>query len=165
MSAQNIITAMEKLVKLHKSLYDLAEKKTQIIKTGDMDALNKIMIDEQKHVKAIGMIEREREQSVLEFLQRNNSAELVPNLSSCIGLAEDSEKETLNDLKQSLVESVLKLKVANYLNQQLIYQSLQFINLSLDMVRPSPKAFNYEKPVQQKGQYQAGNRSYFNSKA
>ncbi|PLT31066.1 flagellar protein FlgN [Peribacillus deserti] len=164
MSAQHIITAMEKLVKLHRSLHDLAEKKTNIIKAGSMEALNKIMIDEQKHVKAIGMIEREREQAVSEFLQKKGSMPSA-NVSACIELAEHSEKETLTVLKQSLLESVLSLKEINYLNQQLIYQSLQFINLSLDMVRPKQQVFNYEKPVQQKGQYQTGNRSYFNSKA
>jgi len=31
------------------------------------------------------------------------------------------------------------------LNQKLTYQSLQFVNLSLDMVRPRPESVNYTK--------------------
>ncbi|WP_409290525.1 flagellar protein FlgN [Peribacillus sp. SCS-37] len=164
MSAQSILNTMEKQLKLHQSLYDLAQKKTEIIKKGDMPALNKIMIHEQNHVKAIGMLEKERESYVNTFLAGQPSG-TERTLTECIRTAAPEEAEALQSQKVRLSELILKLKDVNYLNQQLIYQSLQFINLSLDMVRPKQQNFNYEKPVQQKGQKPAGSRSYFNSRA
>ena len=63
-SAQTIITVLEKLIELHKSLNQLANKKTTIIREGNTDALTALLIDEQKHVKAITQTEKEREEAV-----------------------------------------------------------------------------------------------------
>lgn len=61
------------------------------------------------------------------------------------------ETEIIERLKAELIDEVTKLKERNGLNQQLIYQSLQFINVSLDMLRPQNQNLNYgdsvKKPV------------------
>ncbi|WP_026694345.1 flagellar protein FlgN [Peribacillus kribbensis] len=164
MPAQNIISAMAKLLKLHKSLLDLARQKTEIVKQGSMEELNRIMIDEQKHVKAITVVEAEREQAVAMFLAAQGSYHLQPSLAACLEFAAEEERTQFITLREDLKALVYELKDANFLNQQLIYQSLQFINMSLDMVRPRPQAFNYERPMAA-GAASAAPRSYFNSKA
>jgi flagellar biosynthesis/type III secretory pathway chaperone len=62
-------------------------------------------------------------------------------------LTGSEETEVLEMLKAALIDEVAKLKERNGLNQQLIYQSLQFINVSLDMLRPQHQNLNYGDSV------------------
>lgn len=163
MSAANIITALEKLVKLHKSLNNLAQSKTNIIKEGDMDALSQLLMDEQKHIKAIELTENEREREVQSYLLKQGQLQNTATITDVIETSSDKEKGQLEGLKAQLLEEAHMLKEHNYLNQQLIYQSLQFVNLTLDMLRPRNQNFNYEKPVQQK--HSQASTGMFDSKA
>ncbi len=47
MSSQLLMEVLQKLYKLHSSLYEIAVKKTDIIKNGDIESLNGIMKEEQ----------------------------------------------------------------------------------------------------------------------
>ncbi|MFJ7977671.1 flagellar protein FlgN [Peribacillus sp. NPDC096379] len=162
MSTGHIITALEKLIKLHKGLNELASRKTDIIKRSDMDALTALLNEEQKYVKAIAMVDQEREAAVEKFLQAGNSEMTKATMTDIIELVDISEKQELERLRAVLMSEAIALKEANILNQQLIYQSLQFINVSLDMFRPRTQEYNYEKPVQNK---QRNAKSVFDSQA
>lgn len=140
MSAQTIITVLEKLITLHKRFNEVASKKTKIIQDGNMDALTALLMDEQKHVTAITQIEREREKAVLAF----TSGRLV-KMDEIIELAEPAEADVLSRLKAELVDELMKLKAQNELNQQLLITSLQFVNLSLDLLRPQDRNYNYNQ--------------------
>lgn len=164
MSTGQIITALEKLIKLHKGLNELASRKTDIIKLSDMDALTALLNEEQKYVKAIEMIDREREVAVEEFLESKvQSAELL-TITRVIELSTDTEADGLNRLKGELLEEVMQLKEQNYLNQQLVYQSLQFINITLNILQPQNQQYNYEKPAPAR-KMQEDSNSMFDSKA
>ncbi|MFB5282819.1 flagellar protein FlgN [Peribacillus sp. Hz7] len=140
MSAQPIIEALEQLIKLHKGFNKLASKKKNIIIEGDTDALTALLIDEQKYVKAISQIETKRQEAVQTFLKRPENA---TTLNQVIEEAQPEEAETLQRLKIELLEEVTQLKEQNELNQQLLVQSLQFVNLSLDVLRPQDRNYNY----------------------
>ncbi|RFU63951.1 flagellar protein FlgN [Peribacillus glennii] len=162
MSAEKIVASLEKLVKLHQSLNILANKKTEIVKLGDTEALNQLLVDEQKHIKAIDMTEKERQSAVTAFLQSKGQPAEPSTITRVIELSSLTEAEALNRLKDELIEEAVKLKEQNHLNQQLIYQSLQFVNITLDMLRPQNQQFNYDKPSHQK---QQGSNSMFDSRA
>lgn len=70
MSARNIIESLEKLIKLHKSFNQLALRKTTILKASDTEAITALLIEEQKHIKAISQTDKEREAAVEGFLQQ-----------------------------------------------------------------------------------------------
>ncbi|WP_028393524.1 flagellar protein FlgN [Bacillus cihuensis] len=162
MPTEKIITVLDKLIKLHKGLYELASRKTEIIKRSDMDALTALLNEEQKYVKAIEMIDREREATVHEFLMARSPGMAKATLTEIIEMVDGPEKQELVRLRAELNDEVSHLKEKNSLNQQLIYQSLQYVNLSLDMLRPRPQEYNYEKPIQNKNR-QA--KSIFDSQA
>ena len=157
MSAQPIITVLEKLIKLHKSLNQLAEKKTTIIKEGNTDALTALLIDEQKHVTAITQMEKEREKAVLAFMSGKKAT-----IDEVIEVAEPTEADALRRLKEELLDEIKKLKDQNELNQQLLVTSLQFVNLSLDLLRPQDRNYNYDKTNQEPPKQM---KSMFDSKA
>ncbi len=56
----------------------------------------------------------------------------------------------------------MKLKEQNELNQQLLITSLQFVNLSLDLLRPQDRNYNYDKTNQEPPKKM---KSMFDSKA
>ena len=163
MSAE-LIQTLGKMLLLHKSLNQLAKQKTEIIKTGDTDSLNNLIKEEKKHIQAIQKFEADRQKASEEFLAKfEQSDNSNPTISECINFANPTEKQKLNQLKSELQTQIQALKDRNELNQQLIKQSLQLINLSLDLLMPEIDTYNYERPGQAY-QYNEG-RSIFNSKA
>lgn len=159
MSAEQLLISMEKLYKLHVSLYEVAKRKTEIVKRGDVDSLNGIMKEEQAHIAAIRKVEEERQRVVNEILPYKDN----PTISDCIEDLNSSEQGELIALKNKLMEIVKELKEQNHLNQQLVHSSLQFVNVNLNLLRPQPQNINYGPPA--KGT-QAAKTSYgmFSSK-
>lgn len=145
MSAEALITALKKLQSLHESLYQLALKKTEILKKNEVDALQQLLKEEQQHIHAINVIEKERQQAAQQFLGRETSV----TISDCIDAAAPDMAASLSHLKESIVAAVAQLQEQNELNQTLVFQSLQYINLSLDLLRPSDDKATYSKPDQQ----------------
>lgn len=160
MSAETLISIMNKLLKLHKSLYELSVKKTDIVKKGDMEGLNLLLKDEQTHMAAIAKLEQERSAEAKRILPAIEN----PTLQDIANQVVPAEKDLLLSLKKELIEIINEIKARNELNQQLIHQSLQFINFSKSIVMPQEKEFNYGPPAGKKippGQ----STGMFNSKA
>lgn len=160
MSEEKMITAMEKLLKLHQSLYALALKKTEIVKTGDIDALNQIIKDEQAHIAAIDKFEKERQR--LAAVMVPNAEQ--PSVADCIKACNPPGKETLGRLREALMDLILQIQQRNELNQQMLYQSLQFVNFSINLVVPQPESMNYG-PKASKVKPSGYSTALFNSKA
>ena len=149
---------MEKLLKLHQSFLQLSKEKTDILKKGDMDALQLLLRNEQKHISAISIIDKERQKIVAGLFPGQ------PNLTitECIPHLESTEQESIVAIQDQLMQVLRELKDINELNQQLIQQSLQFVNLQLDLLLPN-ELDNYSK--EQAGQEPMSKLSLFDSKA
>jgi flagellar biosynthesis/type III secretory pathway chaperone len=160
LSAKQLIELLEKHVKLHKGLLELANKKTEVLKKGDMEALNEIVKEEQKYIAAVNQVERERIRVVNEMVSESNE----PTLTACISQTEGTERAMLERLRDDLAAVISELKNINLLNQQLTQQSLQFVNAMLDMFMPQPPTINYAAPNKVPNPYESG-RSLFDSKA
>lgn len=164
MSAETLIQTLEKILLLHKSLNQLAKQKTEIIKTGDTTALNNLLKEEKKHIQAIQKLEAERQQTSKIYLSNFDfNKNSTPTISDCIDFASPVEQQKLWKIKSDLQSQVQELNNRTKLNQQLLMQSLQFVNMSLDLLMPEIDTYNYDRPGQGQ-QYEEG-RSLFNSKA
>ncbi|RIW39065.1 flagellar protein FlgN [Bacillus salacetis] len=163
MQAQSLITTLEKLHKLHRSLYDLSLEKTDSIKKGNTEALNDFIKKEQNHISAINTLENQRQKLAADFLLQRGASAGTPNLSEVIRHADDGDKPELERLKAELLALTVKLREQNELNQKLVYQSLQFVNMNLSMLQPQPEQTNYSRPTENKGQ--PSQKSMFDSKA
>ncbi|QPA30717.1 flagellar protein FlgN [Thermaerobacillus caldiproteolyticus] len=164
MSAKPLIDLLEGLLKLHKGLLQLANKKTESLKKGDIEALTAIMKEEQKYIAAVKQIEKERILAVEKILSSLGHTQTEPTLTTCIELMEEPERSALEILRDKLLAVVAELRNINQLNQQLLQQSLQFVNMTLDMIMPKPQEVNYRKPNMAPSSYE-GSRSLFDSKA
>ena len=141
---QKLIGTMERLLKLHKSLYELAVKKTDIVINGDMDALNQTLKDEQVHLAAMNKLEQQRQQLARVLVPEVDQ----PSLSDCLDVVDRKDWVTLDRLRSELLDVIVEIRQRNDLNQKMIYQSLQFVNLSLNLVAPQPEEFNYGPSTQ-----------------
>nr|WP_106783718.1 flagellar protein FlgN [Lysinibacillus timonensis] len=166
MSVQPIIEILEKLEKVHHSLLELALKKTEVVKIGNMDELNQILKNEQSHVAAIETLEKQRQLLVTDYLKSKGiDFADTPTVADVIEAANsENERKQLEQIRHRVVQAVNELKKQNELNQKLVYQSLQFVNMSLDMLRPRPEQINYSGKEAQ-GQNVVEKKSFFDSQA
>lgn len=142
MLKQQLIHSLEQLENLHRNLLQLAEKKTDILKKGDMESLKEIMKDEQYYLGQIDTLEAERTEAAKALLP--NLTE--PKLHEILPLLSEEEQLKVTKAKNNLEDILLQLKEFNMLNQQLIYQSMQILNSTLSLLRPTNKAYNYSYP-------------------
>ncbi|MEL3960235.1 flagellar protein FlgN [Lysinibacillus endophyticus] len=145
MSVQQIIKTLENLEKMHKSLLELAFKKTEIVKKGDMEELDAMLKKEQSHVAAIGTLEQQRQALVQDYLNAKGIAHVgSPTVLDVIEAAESEiERKQLEEVRNRLMLVIDDLRKQNDLNQKLVFQSLKFVNMTLDMLRPQPSEINY----------------------
>nr|WP_304216808.1 flagellar protein FlgN [Fredinandcohnia onubensis] len=160
MSAENLVEMLKKILILHQNLLKLSERKTEILKKGDIDALNEQMKEEQKYILAIRQMENERITIVDNLLGPRVQEK---TLSKCIKAATEPIRSELVELHDDLVKVTHDLKAVNELNQQLTHQSLQYVNMSLDMLLPQEQKATYGNPAGTKEKKQT--RSMFDSKA
>ncbi|WP_102344863.1 flagellar protein FlgN [Bacillus sp. Marseille-P3661] len=163
MAAEPLIQTLNKILLLHKSFNKIAKQKTEVIKAGDTDALNALIKEERKHIQAIQKFENERQKLSKDYLSTFDCEVANPTISDCMQFANVTEKQKLSQIKEDLQTQVKFLSERNELNQQLLQQSLQFVNMSLDILRPDIDTYNYGRPGKAH-QYEEG-RSIFNSKA
>ncbi|MEE1131123.1 MAG: flagellar protein FlgN [Caryophanon sp.] len=165
MSIDNIVSTLEKLERLHRSLLDVCVKKTEVIKESDIEGLNNMLKSEQTHIAAIERLEQQRQVEVTDYLRAKGFAPTeAPTVAQLIEAAPMDQKEALQQMRTRLIAVIDELKKRNDLNQKMIFQSLQFVNITLDLVQPRPEQMNYssdiggQAPQQQK-------KSYFDSQA
>lgn len=149
---------------LHKSLYELAKRKTDIIIKSDVDALKHILKDENKHIQAIQKLSLELSDIGSAILDKDQNSGAA-TISAIIENAGSHDKGMLHNLKADLEEQVDSLKRQNNLNQDLLEQSLQFVNLSLDLLIPDLDTFNYSSNNESNEDISQNKRSLFDSKA
>ena len=136
-----IIQNLTNLLRMHKSLLDLATKKTDIIVESNMEELDALIKTEQAHVAAIEQLERQRQQLVTDYLAAKGSASsLTPTVAELIEAADAPNKAKIQTIREELLTIIDALRAKNELNQKMVYQSLQMVNMTLDMMRPQPTA-------------------------
>lgn len=162
MSLEKMIRSLEKLIEHQEGLNNVAVEKTDIIIKNDLEALQTILKQENKHIQIIQKLEAEIFKLSKEILGENGTVEANPTLSAVIECVPDEQRECLHELKERLAVKVLTLQQRNQMNQDLLEQSLQFINLSLDLLIPDMDSFNYNPTVQDE---QKETHSIFDSKA
>ncbi|OZU88801.1 flagellar protein FlgN [Virgibacillus indicus] len=164
MSVQTIIKSLEKLVNLHMELLEISLEKTKIVKDGSIDNLQAVLLKERKTVRAVEQAEAKRQTEVEEWFARKRLPTGDATITNMLELVtEEQEKTTLGKITIKLTETITKLKQQEQLNHALINQSMQFVQLSLDMMNPSIKNMNYGN---KKGsEPETNKRSVFDSKA
>lgn len=164
MSITKLTETLEQLLLVHERLNDLAKQKTESLTKGDVSDLKIFIQKETALIKQLQVFEKDRLKIVHQLaiaggfnIRSGTIAEILPHLDL-------SEKEGVELLQKQLIESITILKQQNELNQQLIEESMRFVNMSLDMIQPEQESGNYERPTTTNNEHNPG-RSLFDSKA
>jgi flagellar biosynthesis/type III secretory pathway chaperone len=155
---------IERLIEIHEQLIDLAAKKIEPIKRGEMKALEAIVREESKWAHKLQTTEMLRAKVVKAFLLEQGEVKEAVTMSNVKRFATEEEKLVLDQLQVTLIDQVQKLKAKNELNQELIEESLRFVNLSLDLMVPHKEDVSYH-PHEHEDRPLGHGHSLFDSKA
>jgi flagellar biosynthesis/type III secretory pathway chaperone len=156
---------LDNLTNLHRALYTLAIQKKDVLIKNEVDQLVAITQQEQKLIKAVAAAEDARLEAVRVIYAEKGIALGESSLAELIKLTTGAEdKSRLTHYRNELIRIVSELREANELNQQLLEQSLSFVNRTLDLITDSPEEdFIYSNPAADA--YRNPNRNFFNKKA
>ena len=131
--AEKIIEILAKEHSYYKDLLELSNKKKSIVIEGKVAELDKIVRIEQNMIFDLGQLEKIREQELQKFCTmlklegRTNVGELIKHLPEHLA-------EQLKTLQKELSSTITALQNANNINGELIQQSLDYIEYSVNMI-------------------------------
>lgn len=157
-----IIKSLEDLVNVHVEILDISKEKTEVIKEGSVDKLQKLLVTERKLVRKVETNEKDRKLLVDNWFENRKLSLEDATVTNMLELLDDEQdKNNLEQVTIALTKVITNLKAQEKLNLALISQSMQFVQVSLDLLSPSLKNMNYgNKPNEEEP-----TRSVFDSKA
>lgn len=152
MTIQMVIRSLEKLNDIHEELLMLGKEKMQVLIHNQVDQLTKLTNRESRLMKQVVEQEQIWLEATAKFLQEKG---LQPNpsltMSELIKLVfRAEEKMALQEAQRKLMDTIQKLKEMNSLNQQMLEQSLSFIDYTLDLLAGDSEELMYHNPADQK---------------
>lgn len=128
---------------LHEGMNVLAKQKTDIVKKGDVDSLRSLLKEENRQLQEIKKTEGLLVQETKAFLEQRGVIADNPTLLEVIDVVED--KTPLMYEKERLETQIDELRKQNLLNQEMLTQSLQWVQISLDLLQPDIDSYNYHR--------------------
>jgi flagellar biosynthesis/type III secretory pathway chaperone len=121
----------------YNDLAELAKSKKDIIIEGKVAELDKIVKLEQNMIFSVGQLERKREDTISKLSGKldMNSAQIT--VSELIKVLKPELKNKLEDVQNKLQKVLSELKDANDVNGQLLEQSLEYIDYSINLIAGS----------------------------
>lgn len=152
MPIPGLVASMDRLIELYGQLLTLAKQKTGILVHNEVEQLNQIVHKETQLMKQVTESDRQRVEAIGEVMRQKgytpNSAITITELMKLIFNAED--KQAIAERQKHLLAVIDELRQVNALNQQMIEQSLAFIEHSMDVVLgPPDNDAVYQNPMQQ----------------
>lgn len=117
----------------YRDLLNLARKKKDILVAGQVQELDKLLAAEHALILRAGRLEEERLSLVKDLAAQRELDAGEITLGHLIEGLEEPEQSRARELAGELRELLAELQAENRLNQQLIRQSLDFIEFSLGL--------------------------------
>ena len=161
-----VIDHLEQLNVLHRKLLSMGEQKREVLIANQVNEFAVFVNQESKLLKQVAETEAAWRAAIIQFVEANGlkptPSFTVTEIMKLVFNAED--RQALSDAHQALMETITLLKDMNAVNQQLIEQSLSFINYSLDLyMGDSGQDVVYRNPAQA-GSTQSGKRRVFDTR-
>lgn len=152
---------------IYKQLIPIAQNKTKIIVSNDLEALQKITEQEQLMVEKITVLERKREETVQNIGTVISKDPSKLQIKAIIQLLEKQPKEQkeLSETHDNLKTTIQRLVEINNHNKALIQQSLEMIEFNMNFIQstrmsPGNNSYNrgaaqFDMPSMQTGMFDA----------
>lgn len=146
-----VIEKLEELNVLHLKLLDMGQLKKTVLVNNQVNELALFVSQESKLLKRVAETEAEWRNAIVAFLKASgmkpDPSFTVSDILKLVYNADD--RRALADAHQALMKTIGQLKDSNALNQELIEQSLAFINHSMDLYMGDPgQDVTYQNPGQ-----------------
>jgi flagellar biosynthesis/type III secretory pathway chaperone len=144
----NIVEHLKELITLHEQLVRYGKDKTGILVSGPIEHLSPIVQHEGRLMKQMNQAEAALRSEVAKSLETSGVALDRPTISDLIiSLFRADEKKVVREARDRLLALTQQLKEITALNQDLVKQSLAFVEHSLDILTDQPVSeFTYSKP-------------------
>ena len=144
-----LINTLESEYIIYQQLIPVANKKTQVIISNDLKALQEITSQEQNAIDQISALEHKRE-TVMTNIKTVISRKEDLTVKALVELLNNQPKEqkALSIVRDKLRETVLTFNHINNRNESLIQQSLEMIEFNMNFIqstRMSPGNNTYTK--------------------
>ena len=145
---ENLIDTLEKENTEYGKLLELSKKKSSVVVSRDIPALEKITDEEQIVVSAISTLDAKRAEvtkDIANVLNKDVESLTLSALISMLGKS-PSEQSRLSAVHDRLKTTVTALRTLNESNRQLIDQSKEMVEFDLNMIRSmrqAPETNNY----------------------
>ena len=154
---ENLIKVLDSETTEYEKLIGLAESKTPVIVSGDVESLGKITEEEQAIVGLIQGMEKKRNKFLADIANVVNRDVETLKLIDLIQMLESmpDQQRKLEDVQGNLRKTIDQLRELNGKNQLLISERLDMVNFNLDMIRAmksAPQTANYSKDAYTNGQ-------------
>lgn len=147
---ENLIEVLEQESIAYEGLLSLSQKKTPIIVSGNLEALEKITDDEQEVVSRIANLEKKRAEvtaDIANVLNRDVESLKLPNLIEMMA-SRPAEQKRLADIHDRLQAAVRGLQRVNEQNRELLANALEMVEFEMNLIQASksaPATANYTR--------------------
>lgn len=155
MSVQQILQTLNDLIDAHDRLYEMEQKKTTHLVEGKIEKMAQLLRKQEPILLHIRNMEKKLYETAQNVLARKHVLPGKATMDALLRFAAGEEREPLEEARRQLTSVIQKIRQQNELNEDLIRQSLMFVNLSLNMTRPEAKPDNYEKPGTRRSQHRS----------
>ncbi len=153
---ENLIEVIEQESREYEGLLSLSQKKTPVIVSGDLEALQKITDDEQESVGRISRLEKKRVEVTADIANVLNRDVTKLKLSDMIEMlaARPAEQKRLAAAHDGLKSAVHELQRINEQNRELLAGALEMVEFEMNLLQASkaaPETANYAKDAYNTG--------------
>lgn len=151
---QELIQTLQSEQGLYQELVPIVTKKTRVIVDNDLTTLQQITEQEQLIIEKINVLERKREEVIVNIgtvISRNPATLTMSKLITLLEKQPEEQKQ-LSQIHDSLKSVVHTLVELNNRNKSLIEQSLEMIEFNMNLIqstRMSPGSNNYTNKASQ----------------
>jgi flagellar biosynthesis/type III secretory pathway chaperone len=164
---EELIQLLEEETGCYTLLLEMADNKKDVIINGDLPGLQKLTKQEQELAGLLLRLEKKRSTLLDDICLVTNRKPEDMTVSKLIEMlqGQKDEQSRLTNAVEALTTVVIPLKEANQLNQQLIEQSLEFVDFTMNALQSSkePITSNSYKPSG-KAYGQAQSTNFFDAK-
>jgi hypothetical protein len=147
---ETLIEVLDKENEEYEKLLDLSDNKTSAIVQGDVEKLQEILVNEQKHINKITALDQKREENVKDISNVLNLPKDNVKVDMIIGMLEKQPKErdALRSVHLKLKRTLNQLMKINDNNKLLMQESMDMIEFELNLAQNAlraPQTGNYSK--------------------
>lgn len=152
--AAQLSAVMARLIHLHRQLLAVADRKREVVISGEIDPLQSLLKEEAGLIDQVQDAEEERLQAMARYVSDAEDVRQV-TLSGLVERMAPREREKIREQMEELTALVRQLKRTNEQNETLVDQSLQYVRHTLNVLTQPADDYVYHpqahKPQEQMG--------------